>query len=381
LFVEQNMDGTVGGSHFCLLDLLANLDHDRFEPIVLFYQSNPLVPQFAKLAPVLIEPPPSPLRLTRTSAGKFSSDPAKLLLQKCLNLVRVSICSVYRWQRLLAHHRIDLVHLNNSVYGASEWLVAARLSGSKVICHQRGFAPARKEPAARFLDRIICISKNILDDLVRLSPELSCNAVALQDALDTATFLSRRQRTPSQVRSEWGISDDAFLIGIVGNIKEWKGQRIVVEAFTSLYRECPDARCLIIGEVSAIDADRQYSKLIASLTEKHGLRDWIIITGFREDIPDLVNALDVLVHASIQPEPMGRVILEGMSLGKPVVATDHGGPREIIESGKSGFLVPPSDPQRLAECLLRLVRSPGLRRQIGEGALRRWRRRSGSAST
>jgi glycosyltransferase involved in cell wall biosynthesis len=373
LFVEQNIDGTVGGSHFCLLDLLQNLDRDRFEPMVLLYQSNPLLDRFEKLAPVLIVPPPSPVRLRGSSATNPDqpANVATILLQKSLNVARVSMGSVFRWQRLLARHRIDLVHLNNSIFGVSEWVIATRLSGSKCVCHQRGFAPARREPAARFLDRIVCISNQIRDDLVRMSPELKCKAVAVHDGLDTAAFLSRRQRTPCQVRSEWNIAHDAFLVGIVGNIKEWKGQRVVVEAFATLSREYPEARCMIVGEVSANGTDREYYNLVASLIEKLELGDRVIVTGFREDIPDLVNALDVLVHASIEPEPMGRVILEGMTLGKPAVATDHGGPQEIIESGISGFLVPPSDPQRLAERLLQLVRSPALQRQIGEGATRR----------
>jgi glycosyltransferase involved in cell wall biosynthesis len=373
LFVEQNMDGTVGGSHFCLLDLLSNLDRDRFEPMVLFYQANPLLDRFEKLAPVLVVPPPSPVRLRGSSGAgpDRSADIATIFLQKSLNMARVSMGSAYRWQRLLARHRIDLVHLNNSIFGVSEWLIAARLSGSKCVCHQRGFPPARREPAARFLDRIVCISNQIRDDLVRLSPELKCKAVAVHDGLDTAAFLALRRRTPQQVRSEWSISDDALLIGIVGNIKEWKGQRIVVDAFATLSRAYPAARCLIVGEVSANGADREYYNLVTSAIEKHGLGDRVIITGYREDVPDLVNALDVLVHGSTEPEPMGRVILEGMALGKPVVATDHGGPQEIIESGTSGFLVPPCDPERLAERLLQLGRSPALRRQIGESAVRR----------
>ena len=88
-------------------------------------------------------------------------------------------------------------------------------------------------------------------------------------------------------------------------------------------------------------------------------------------MPSVMNALDVFVHASVQPEPYGRVILEAMALGKPVIATDHGGPREIIEDGLSGFLVSPNDPEDLARCLQHLLNSPELRRKIGQHGLKR----------
>ena len=77
-------------------------------------------------------------------------------------------------------------------------------------------------------------------------------------------------------------------------------------------------------------------------------RMWDVSDLDDNDIPDLINGMDILVHSSIDPEPFGRVILEGMALKKPVIATAHGGPLEIIRSGESGVLVPPGDPAALA---------------------------------
>jgi glycosyltransferase involved in cell wall biosynthesis len=308
------------------------------------------------------------VNLTRGASN--GSTPAATLVQKSLNAVRVSVGSAIQWRSLLAKHRIELVHLNNSVFSTMEWVIAARLAGSKCVCHQRGYT-SRGIAAARHFDRIVCISNQIRDHLVSVNPALRRNTVAIHDALDTEAFLSRRSRTSDQVRREWGIPESAVLIGMVGNIKEWKGQRVLVEAFASLHRRFPDVRCLLIGATSRISRDRAYSDSVLKRVEELGLQDRILVTGFREDVPDLVSALDILVHASIEPEPMGRVILEGMALGKPVIATDHGGPREIIEPGTSGFLVPPNDPGRLSACLIDLVESPALRQRIAEGGRRR----------
>ena len=373
LFVEQNMDGTVGGSHFCLLDMLIHLDRQAYDPIVLFYQSNPLLSQFERLAPVLVVPPPTPHKLGARASWNGAGPPgaATRLVQKSVNAIHVSLGSVLMWSRLLARHRIDLVHLNNSIFCTTEWLIAARLHGSRTVCHQRGYAPEHPIHAARFFDRIVCISNQVHDHLVGAHPELGQNAVAIHDALDTAAFLTTQRRDRGEVRREWGVPDDALLVGIVGNVKEWKGQRVLVDAFVPLRRAFPDARCLIIGASSTLAGDRSYGEELVRRVQRYGLEDRVVLTGYREDVSDLVNALDVLVHASIRPEPMGRVILEGMALGKPVIATDHGGPREIIEPGKSGFLVPPDDPQSLYEALLALARSPELRQRVGKAAVER----------
>ena len=97
-----------------------------------------------------------------------------------------------------------------------------------------------------------------------------------------------------------------------------------------------------------------------------GLGDRVHLVGFRDDIPDVMNAWDVVVHASVRPEPFGRVILEGMLLGKPVMATAAGGVPELIEHGRTGFLVPPGD----AAALARLSAPRARRARRGAGGRR-----------
>src|SRR4030095_17066617 len=80
-----------------------------------------------------------------------------------------------------------------------------------------------------------------------------------------------------------------------------------------------------------------------------------VFTGFRRDIPELIQLLDVVVHASVEPEPFGRVIAEGMAMGKPVVAAMNGGPLEIIRDGQTGFLVPSGDLEKLAHRIIGLL--------------------------
>jgi glycosyltransferase involved in cell wall biosynthesis len=118
-------------------------------------------------------------------------------------------------------------------------------------------------------------------------------------------------------------------------------------------------------------AGREYAEQLEQRVRALGLERELTFTGFRSDMPDVMGGLDVVVHASVRPEPFGRVILEAMLLGKPVIATRAGGVPELIEEGRTGFLVAPGDAAALASRLARLAADEGLRRRIGVAA-RAW---------
>jgi len=103
----------------------------------------------------------------------------------------------------------------------------------------------------------------------------------------------------------------------------------------------------------------------------YGLDNDIIVTGFRTDVANLLNAMDVFIHASIRPEPWGLVVLEAMAMGKAIIASNDGGPVEMIVDGESGFLVEPGNPEHLAAKLNILLGDPSLRRSMGQNALLR----------
>jgi glycosyltransferase involved in cell wall biosynthesis len=103
--------------------------------------------------------------------------------------------------------------------------------------------------------------------------------------------------------------------------------------------------------------------------EENGLQDNVIFTGTREDVPDVMNAMDVVAHTSVRGEPFGRVIIEGMSVGRPVVATAAGGVPEFVHDGEDGMLVPPGDAVELASVLRRIFDDDDLRARLSAGAL------------
>jgi glycosyltransferase involved in cell wall biosynthesis len=150
------------------------------------------------------------------------------------------------------------------------------------------------------------------------------------------------------VLREAGLPDRPT-VGLFGRIATWKGQHVLIEAVDRI----PGLQALVVGD--ATYQDSAYFDRIRALVEQRHLSDRVKFLGFRKDVQRLMAAVDIVAHTSIDPEPFGRVIVEGMALGRPVVATRGGGVGEIIDHGRTGLLYPPGDSAALAEALRSLL--------------------------
>jgi glycosyltransferase involved in cell wall biosynthesis len=355
LFVEGNVDRTIGGSYYSLMFLVAGLDRQRFVPVVVFSTENALIPRFNSYGVRTIVRSPAPPTILYGIVGR--------VIAKVANFFRGAIIEPLRLAALLRRERIALLHLNNSILRNHPWMIAAWIARIPCITHERGINPRfplRARLLARRLDAIICISKAVDDNCMALG-RTRLSLVTIHNGLDPAEMLITR--TPAEIRAELGVPASSRLIGIVGNIKPWKGQEVVVRAMAILRDRFPDVVCLLIGDSSP--DDYQYRERIESLVSDSGLDRRVLVTGFRSDIANYINALEILVHASIEPEPFGRVLLEGMALRKPLVASGGGAVPEIVADGETGYLFEPGNAQALADRIATLLADPDLCRETG----------------
>ncbi|HRJ70801.1 MAG TPA: glycosyltransferase family 4 protein [Terrimicrobiaceae bacterium] len=149
---------------------------------------------------------------------------------------------------------------------------------------------------------------------------------------------------------------------IFGRLSRWKGQDILLRAAWDL----PDLEVWIVGEAMFTGDDHAYAGELRSLAADPALRDRVRFLGFRDDIPELMRAADIVVHGSVSPEPFGRVIAEAMLARKPVVASAAGGPLEIVEDAVTGLLVPPGDPAACRAAIAQLTADPAAASAMGE---------------
>jgi glycosyltransferase involved in cell wall biosynthesis len=155
-----------------------------------------------------------------------------------------------------------------------------------------------------------------------------------------------------------------MLIAMVGNIRPWKGQHVAIEALAALTpHERAAVELVFIGATAVGEAE--YERELRALVKAAGLEKQVRFLGHRADVPDLIAASDVVLHASIEPEPFGLVVIEGLALGKVVVASRFGGPAEIL-GNDSTMTFSPDRPAELTRHLSTLIAEPDQRRELGE---------------
>lgn len=166
------------------------------------------------------------------------------------------------------------------------------------------------------------------------------------------------ERTPAEtvraLRSELQIPQDAWTILMAGRLAPWKGQHILLEALRSV----PGAHAVLLGDALFTEEDRRYAQQLHSTAQEAELAGRIHFAGFKTHTLPYFDLADAIVHASVHAEPFGRVIVEGMLAGKPVIATRAGGAAEILQHEHTGLLVVPGDAADLAASLLRLQNDP-----------------------
>ena len=358
LYIESNKDGTIGGSYYSLLYLLQGLDREKYELVVMFCEPNVLIPEYDKIAEVIIfDFDPSvylPVENT-TEAMRFVPKFLKHVVFKQPPLIRK-----------LREIKPDMVHLNNGYIHNHEWMLACRLRGIPIIAHNRGSRPPaslQSKIFTRLLDTLIFVSDSFLRtvDSENLNPKHACR---IYNGLDTSILEKfRDETTRHRLRLELGVKEGEVVVGMVGNIAEFKGQLVFVRAMHEVIRRHSEVRAIIVGKTALLE--EEYEEEVRRYIKDNDLDDRIDMLGFREDIPALLNAMDIFILSSIGPEAFGRVILEAKLMAKPVVATDGGGATEQIENGETGLLVPMNDVESMAAAIEEYVTDMDHAIQIG----------------
>ena len=355
----------LAGSTMSLCTLVKRIDRERFAPHVIVARPEQEAYLRARLDPAI--------PIVRIAPRKGIKDGAwagrgRLLrrLAALADLAWVTLPYALALRRVFRHRGIRLVHHNNGFDVAT--VLICWLLGLPLVAYQRGkeWHSALVRRLAPLASRYVANSEATREDLLALgiTPD---RVSVIYPPVDLGDFGGPAgDELPEK-------PDGVPHFGIVGQLQEWKGQTVFLRAARRVLERRPTARAVVIGD--APHGGEAYAEELRSLARSLGIADRVVFTGFVQDVPNALRQLDVVVHASIYPEPFGRVIVEAMLVGRPVVATDAGGPREIIESGRTGFLVPPRDDAAMAEIIDRLLDDTRLAADIVEAARREATRR------
>jgi len=264
----------------------------------------------------------------------------------------------------LSEVAVDAVYLNNmpvNTCGAGQ--ILARRWKAPLFCKLQGYDWSRRGAMfARQMDLIFAASNSVAEPLLRRGIPRE-KIIRVFEPVDVEQFNPDRVRPTGEFRENCG-GDYGITFGIVGMLVDWKGQDVFLRAAARVLARHPNAVPVVVGDDPEFSGARlqQLRELAAQL----GIGDRVIFTGHRDDVPQVMAELDVVVHASTDPEPFGTVIGEAMSMKKPVVAANAGGPPEFIEHGQNGLLHEPGNAEELARAICGLLGDRPTCAKLGE---------------
>lgn len=366
----------LGGAELALWELLRAVDRDLVDPVVILFSDGPLVDRLraAGIATRVL-----PLAASVVNARKDGLGVGTLAR---VDDVAACVAFVAQLARLISWHHPDLVHTNSlkaHVLGG----LAARLAGTPILWHVReriadDYLPRQAVRAIRRLTRSVptrvVVNSRATARALFGAPgsgptgDMRGGAERCEVVPDGADC-DRFRPAPREAVDSARAAGRPVRVGLVGRISPFKGQDIFLRAAAEVLQVHSDVRFLIIG--AALFGEDEYERQLVSLVRSLGLEPHVEFRGFQNDVPATLAELDVVVHASVLPEPFGQVVVEAMASGKPIVATAGGGILDILTDGRCGLLVPMGDAQALSRAISRLVADPGLRAALGEAGRRR----------
>ncbi len=343
-----------GGSGNALFNLLKYINKGRFQYFVVTAADGPQFDRIKKLGVTIIK---LGIKQAEPEDCKGLISYLKFIYDLIFNVVPNSLRLAYLIKKL----KIDIIHNNTNINSGLCSILAAKITGITCICHVRQTKEFIKRETlfGKWINRIIVINK--------ISGEIYAKYITKEkislvyDGLDLNEY--QTEYDPLSIRREFNLNGSAC-IGLVGRLVEGKGHDDFIKAAAIIVKSRPGAKFFIVG--SDLSSDKRIENELKDLVGVLGLKDNVIFTGWRNDISKLISAFDILVQASSTfPEGFGLTCLEAMALNKPVVATNIPGPSDIVLHGKTGFIVPTKNPEKMAEAIVSLLDNPEMSREMG----------------
>jgi glycosyltransferase involved in cell wall biosynthesis len=368
----------MGGAEASLLSLLERLDRNKYFPVTACPANGMLSKKLHQLE----------IQMGFFAFERFKKD--RNIFTLVTYLFRY-FTVLWKLVSFAAKYRIHLIHANSTnaqIYGS----VTARILRIPSIWHVRDIVPLGILGRIMYLlsTKIIVPSEAVRNHVLNYGSsdkykdsrkmifKEDNKVIKIYNGIDVVKWAARNKKLEARsqnrqktcnLRNEFAIGLDKWFVAMIGQLVFWKKHKDFINSASIVLKEIPNVKFLIVGEDSFGDHPG-YKGELQNLCKCLNIRDKFIFTGYRCDIPLIMAAIDVLVLPSCN-EPFGRVVLEAMAMEKPVIATNTGGPPEIIEDAVTGILVPPEDPEKLAEAIIHLLKNADLRMKMGNAGRER----------
>jgi glycosyltransferase involved in cell wall biosynthesis len=274
--------------------------------------------------------------------------------------------NIARLAALIEEHDIDIVHARSRAPAWSAWAASRRTGRHFVTTFHNAYGDATRlrrwyNSVMGRGERVIAISYFVAEYATMVYGIGADRLRVIHRGVDLARFDPQRVSAERviQLAKQWRLPDDRPIVMLPGRLTRWKGQLDLVNAIAALGHR--DLLCLLVGSDEGRPAFRR--ELEATIATR-GLGEVFQLVDDCNDMPAALMLADVVVSASNRPEGFGRVVVEAQAMGRPVIATDHGGARETILPNETGWLVPPGNAQALAAAIAEALALSGDERAV-----------------
>lgn len=339
-----------GGGEVMVYNLIKNIDRNQFSLFLghVDFRKGTFIHEFRKLG----------------------VEPVDFHASHLHNLL-VTLVVVWRIARFIKDNNIDVVFTSgphNHIYA----ILAKRITSVKIVDHVGNYYeyPLKANPLIVRLalklraDYYLPVSFDCSKALEKLVPSYIPRKVIYLGV--DKDFISAESNV-HQIRQRLGLHEKDKLISVIARLQRWKGQDVFLRAAYLIAKAHPEARFCVVGG-TLFGLEENYPDELRHLIDSLGLTNRCWLMGHQENVRDWILASDIIVHASRNHEPGALLVIEAMSLGKPVVATSCGAPVELIEDRSTGILCKPNSEQDLASKIMELLDDENLANNIGKAA-------------
>lgn len=371
LYVENGIG--YGGAIICLRHLVRNLDRSRYQPMVITGLGDAKYQEIAsesawkhvpdkRLDVITMKRRLATARWPNVLPGlRWALNQVLSRLDDLVNFVPSFLQTLWT----IVRFRPDLIHVNNEPLCNRAAVLAGKVLGVPVVAHVRGDQKGSPMMHSffRLPDYFIAVSRWVSESIGLIGVPADKRSY-IYDGIELEKL--NLQADGLAFRRQYGIPEKAFVVGLVGLLIPWKGQRLFLEAAEQLLAAMPNAVFAIVGGTP--DECAYYETELRQRAEQPDLRGRVIFTGHVSDMASVYNGLDIVLSASTSPEPLGTVVIEAMTMARPLIAPNHGGAVEMVENEKTGLLFKAGDADDLAATILRVYRAPDLGERLGLAA-------------
>lgn len=338
-----------GGAENSLLLILKSINRERFDPVVIIPRSGLLEEELNRLG----------IRTYKVKYAHWVREHVGIMI--FIYCIILEIFAQPKFIRIIKKERINIIYSNTMVIfsGAISafftriphiWHIREIIKNDPSLCF---FFPDKLllNFVMKFSNRIIAISQAVAN---QFSVDNFEKIRVVPNAVDFHVFEGH-----TSIPTINGINPEDYLVAVIGYIHEKKAQDYAIRAVKLASRKIPNIKLLLIGRDSNV-----FKKKLEQLIFELCLSDKVIFTGHRNDIPQIYTFCKVILIPSLN-EPFGRTTIEAMAAGVPVIGTNSGATKEILQDGITGYLVSPEDPSEMAERIIKLFNHPEIAKKFG----------------